>query len=206
MGNAEGCQRFVMSRRFEEAEPSRLPLEVLVVDDEAEVRDLLVEYFRALHMPVDAAADGLAAVALLRRHPGRFGLVIADLQLPGVDGLAVLGEARRTSPGCHVVIVTGYASLDSAIQAVRLGAYDYLTKPFTLGQLDVILARLRDRLALEAENRRLTRQVPMPDVVDVRQNLLRRLDQIDARLAQLEGVVHEVLTRLTPLGRSATVR
>ena len=62
----------------------------------------------------------------------------------------MLQAATQANASCYVVIVTGYASLDSAIQAVRVGAYDYLTKPFSLGQLDVILNRITDRAALDA--------------------------------------------------------
>jgi DNA-binding NtrC family response regulator len=129
--------------------------EVLVVDDEPEARELLIEYFRSLGFRVSGAADGRAAISVLQRSFGSFGLVVTDLNLPGADGFAVLQAARQANPACYVVIVTGYASLDSAIHAVRVGAYDYLTKPFTLGQLDVVLARIQDRARLEGENRRL---------------------------------------------------
>lgn len=123
--------------------------EVLVVDDEAGARELIVEYFHSLGFRVSGAQDGRAAISTLQHSNGRYGLVITDLNLPGADGFAVLQTARQANASCYVVIVTGYASLDSAIRAVRVGAYDYLTKPFSLGQLDVILARIRDRLALE---------------------------------------------------------
>ena len=139
----------------------RLPLEALVVDDEAEIRELLVEFLRSKGLPVASACDGRAAVTALQREPSRYNFVITDLALPGVDGLGVLRAAREANPSCQVVIVTGYASLDSAIQAVRLGAYDYLTKPFSLGQIDVILARLRYRLNLEAENRQLLHRLEL---------------------------------------------
>ena len=105
------------------------------------------------------AGDGLAAVALIQRSAGQFGLILADLHVPGADGLAVLRAARAVSPSTLVVIITGYASPDSAITAVRLGAYDYLTKPFSLGQIDVLMARVEDRLALEAGNRTLLRRI-----------------------------------------------
>jgi DNA-binding NtrC family response regulator len=177
------------------AEP-RLSLEVLVVDDEPDVLDLVVEYFREQGVRTTAATDGRAAIAALERDPARFGLVVTDLQLPDVDGLAVLEAARRVNPSCYVVIITGYASLDSAIQAVRLGAYDYLTKPFSLGQLEVILARVRDRLTLEDENRRLARQVVGRDQPDVRNALTARLDAIDARLGRLESAIKDLSQRL----------
>ena len=87
------------------------------------------------------------------------------------------------------MIVTGFASLDSAIQAVRLGAYDYLTKPFSLGQIDVVLQRIHAIQVLHAENQRLTRQVSQKDAVDLRQALLMRLDGIETRLGRIEAAL-----------------
>ena len=162
---------------------------VLVVEDESDIRELLTEYFRARGYEVVGAADGRAALLAVEREPERFSLVITDLHLPGADGLAVLRAVREASPGTHVVIVTGFASLDSAIQAVRLGAYDYLTKPFSLGQIDVVLQRIEEIEALQAENRRLSRQVSHRDAVDLRQALLLRLDGIENRLTRIEAAL-----------------
>ena len=162
---------------------------VLVVEDEADIRELLTEYFRARGFEVTAAADGRAAVLAIERDPERYTLVMTDLQLPGVDGLAVLKAARAARASAYVIIVTGFASLDSAIQAVRLGAYDYLTKPFSLGQIDLVLQRIQDIQTLEAENRRLTRQVSQKDAVDLRQALLMRLDGIESRLTRIEAAL-----------------
>lgn len=130
-------------------EAKRVPWEVLVVDDDEGIRELIVSYFNALDVSVTAAQDGRAAIAALQRSAGRYGMVVTDLNLPGADGFAVLQAARQANPECYVIIVTGYASLDSAIRAVRVGAYDYLTKPFSMGQLDVVLKRITDRIALE---------------------------------------------------------
>jgi DNA-binding NtrC family response regulator len=170
--------------------------DVLVVDDEPEIAELLVEYFRGRGLRVASAGDGPSAVAALERDPSRYGLVVTDLQLPGLDGLGVLKAARQANPSAYVVIVTGYASLDSAIQAVRLGAYDYLTKPFSLGQLDVILQRVRDRLSLEEENRRLARQIGQREPTDLRMAITDRLDSIDTRLARLENAIRELAERV----------
>jgi DNA-binding NtrC family response regulator len=133
------------------------PWEVLVVDDDEDIRELIVSYFNGLGLMVTGAQDGRAAIATLQRSAGRFGLVVTDLNLPGADGFAVLQAARQANSSCYVVIVTGYASLDSAIHAVRVGAYDYLTKPFSMGQLDVVLTRITDRASLERQNRELLR-------------------------------------------------
>lgn len=103
---------------------------------------MLAEHLRARGYRVATASDGFAAVSLINRSAGQFGLILTDLHLPGADGLGVLQAARAASPSTQVVIITGYASLDSAITAVRLGAYDYLTKPFSLRQIDVLLARV----------------------------------------------------------------
>jgi two-component system, NtrC family, response regulator PilR len=162
---------------------------VLIVEDEADIRELLSEYFRARNYDVVGAADGRAALLALEREAERFSLVITDLHLPGADGLAVLRAARAVNSGAYVVIVTGFASLDTAIQAVRLGAYDYLTKPFSLGQIDVVLQRIHDIEALHAENKRLTRQVSHQDAVDLRHALLMRLDGIESRLTRIEAAL-----------------
>jgi DNA-binding NtrC family response regulator len=166
--------------------------EALVVDDEADVRELIAEYLRHRGLRVSVAGDGRAALTAITRDPSRYRLIVTDLQLPGADGLEVLRAARQANPSCFVVIVTGYASLDSAIQAVRLGAYDYLTKPFALGQLDVLLGRLQDRLTLEDENRRLLRQLGERESLDVRGgSVSSRLEAIETRLARIEMLLRE---------------
>jgi two-component system, NtrC family, response regulator AtoC len=171
---------------------SRL-LNVLVVDDEPDVRDLLVEYFRDNGHTVTPVSDGHAAVAEIAQNASRYSLIVSDLQLPGVDGLGVLKAARAANPSAVVIIVTGYASLDSAVQAVRLGAYDYLTKPFSLGQIEVIVQRVSERQALEAENRHLARKVGNREVAEPRGIAVDRLDAIDARLARIEELLGRIL-------------
>ena len=99
-------------------EGANSPWEVLVVDDEAGIRELLMAYFGSIGMTVTGAHDGRTAISALQRSQGRYGLVVTDLSLPGADGIAVLQAAKQANASCYVVIVTGYASLDSAIQAV----------------------------------------------------------------------------------------
>ena len=130
-------------------------LEVLVVDDDPDVRELLEEFFREMEFVVATAKDGRAAISAVEREPHRYWLVITDIVMPGADGLAVLRAVKTASPSLQVVIMTGYASLDTAIEAVRLGAADYLPKPFTLGQIEVMVRRLMERLHLERQNREM---------------------------------------------------
>ena len=138
---------------------SEEPLEVLLVDDELSTRELLEQFCRSRNLPVTTASDGRAAITALERSPSRFSLVLTDINMPGADGFEVLKTARASNRSCYVVMITGYATLDTALRAVREGAYDYLAKPFSLGQLDVMLARIKDRMALERENRDLRRRL-----------------------------------------------
>ena len=158
--------------------------EVLVIDDEAHVRDLVADYFTDQGFAVTRVSDGRSAVVALERYPQRFGLIMTDVNMPGIDGFSVLAEAQRLSPASYVVIVTGYASLDSAIQAVRAGAYDYLPKPFALGRIDVILQRIANHAALERASRArpATASSSTPDL----RALDGRLAAIELSLARIE--------------------
>jgi DNA-binding NtrC family response regulator len=178
------------------ADGRRKPMEVLIIDDEPDIQELLAEHLRARGLKVATASDGLAAIAVLQRSPGLYGMVVTDLQLPGADGFAVLNAARAANPSVYVVIITGYASLDSAIQAVRLGAYDFLTKPFSLGQIDALLRRVEDRQALEEENRALLRRIDTRSAESA-QGAHDRLAQIDARLAAIESVLRDLAAELS---------
>jgi excisionase family DNA binding protein len=101
---------------------------VLVVDDEATIRDLLAKTLALAEYDVDLAADGRTALERLRIIP--YDLLITDLKMPGVDGLAVIREARRLKADIPVIIITGFSTEASAIEAVNLGVSGYLTKPF----------------------------------------------------------------------------
>jgi DNA-binding NtrC family response regulator len=163
----------------------------LVVDDEDGVRELLAEHLSAKGIPVTAVSDGAAAIEAIARQSGRFGLVFADLHLPKSDGMAVLEAARAANSSAYVVIITGYATLDSAIRAVRLGAYDYLTKPFSLGQIDVILRRIEDRISLESENRRLLHRIDTREGESAH-GVRERLTAVEARLAGIESLLRDL--------------
>lgn len=168
----------------------------LVVDDEDGVRELLAEHLAARGIQVTAVADGVAAIEEIGRQAGRYGLVFADLHLPKSDGMAVLEAARAANASAYVVIITGYATLDTAIRAVRLGAYDYVTKPFSLGQIDVILKRIEDRVSLESENRRLLHRMDTREVESAH-GVRDRLTAIEGRLAAIDALLREMAAELT---------
>jgi DNA-binding NtrC family response regulator len=165
--------------------------EVLIVDDNPDLRELLAEFFRERGLVATTAGDGRAAVAALERSAGRYRLVLTDVRMPGADGFAVLTAARLANPSAYVVVMTGYASIDSAINAVRLGAQDYLTKPFTLGQIDVVVRQATARFALEHENRRLTER-----------GATNTLAAIEERLTAIEHLLSKVLALVGDSSRS----
>jgi len=112
---------------------------VLVVDDESSIRELLQKTLALAEYDVDTAPDGRAALERLRL--GNYNLLIADLKMPGMDGLTLIREARRLIADLPVIIITGFSTESSAIEAVNLGVAGYLTKPFRVPQVLAAAAR-----------------------------------------------------------------
>ena len=112
---------------------------ILVVDDEQAVRDLLAKTLTMADYDVDSAPDGASAIDRLRAV--EYDLLITELKMPGMDGLSVIREARRSAPDLPVIIITGYSTEASAIEAINLGVAGYLTKPFRLPRILAATAR-----------------------------------------------------------------
>lgn len=112
---------------------------VLVVDDEQTVRDLVAKTLTMADYDVDTAADGPSAID--RLNTASYDLLITDLKMPGMDGLSVIREVRRRSTELPIVIITGYSTEASAIEAINLGVSGYLTKPFRLPRVLAVAAR-----------------------------------------------------------------
>jgi excisionase family DNA binding protein len=112
---------------------------VLVVDDEASIRDLLAKTLALAEYDVDVAPDGRSALERMRMYP--YDLLIADLKMPGMDGLTVIREAKRYKSDLPVIIITGFSTESSAIEAVNLGVAGYLTKPFRVPQVLAVAAK-----------------------------------------------------------------
>ena len=112
---------------------------ILIVDDEEAVRDLLAKTLTMADYEAETAADGPAALDRLRA--AEYDLLITDLKMPGMDGLSVIREARRIRPDLAVIIITGYSTEASAIEAINLGVAGYLTKPFRLPRILATTAR-----------------------------------------------------------------
>ncbi len=123
---------------------------ILVVDDERSMRELLQIVLRREGHQVRLAEDGPSAVAELEREP--IDVLISDIKMPGMSGVDVLREAKRIDPDIVGIMVTAYASTDTAVEALRLGAYDYLTKPFDVEELKAKVRNALERHTLRQEN------------------------------------------------------
>jgi two-component system, NtrC family, response regulator PilR len=131
--------------------------QILVVDDESAQREILRAILSAEGYGVETAAT--AAEAVQRGERQRFDVVLTDLRMPGADGLSLVRSLSREDPPTLVIIMTGHGSLDSAGQAMQLGAFDYLTKPLERDDLLRIVSRAFDRIRLIQENRLLRAQL-----------------------------------------------
>ncbi|HCC54287.1 MAG TPA: sigma-54-dependent Fis family transcriptional regulator [Desulfobulbaceae bacterium] len=131
--------------------------EILVVDDDLRMRQLIGEILTEEGYDVSLVGDGREALLLLKEK--EFDVVITDLKMPFVDGIEILAFARKVQPDCPVVLVTANGTVESAIAAMKNGAYDYLQKPFDPEELELLVARAVERRWLVHENKKLAEEV-----------------------------------------------
>ena len=130
---------------------------ILVVDDEQSLREVLSIMLKRTGYAVTSVADGEEAIELLNKDI--FDLVITDLRMPKIDGMEVLKAAKSASPETVVLIITAFASADSAVEAMKQGAYDYLTKPFQVDEVQLIIRNALEKRRLTTENILLKREM-----------------------------------------------
>jgi len=130
---------------------------ILIVDDELSVRHSLAEWFREDGFQVETAEDGAAALRAMDRGP--YQIVLLDLKMPGMDGIEVQTRIREIDPGATVIILTAYASVETAVHALKLGAFDYVTKPVDPDDLANLVRNALQSRALAEENVRLRERV-----------------------------------------------
>jgi DNA-binding NtrC family response regulator len=138
------------------SKPSKIA-NILIVDDELLIRDTLAEYLAQEGFVVTTCADGESALELAAERP--FDVALCDVQLPGIDGLELLERLRKLTPQTFVLLITAYATVESAIQAFQRGAYDYLMKPIVLDEVRNKIQRLLDYRDLFQENQWLRREL-----------------------------------------------
>lgn len=176
------------------AEPSsNRHARILVVDDEPSMREFLTICLRRAGHDAEAAEDGAQALARLDAAP--FDLVITDLTMPGLDGMELLRRVAARADPPLVIMITAFATTDTAVEAMKLGAYDYLTKPFKVDEIQVVVQRALERVDLSAENQRLRDEL----------RSVQRLDGMVGRSAAMQKVF-ELVRRVAPTRTNVLIR
>ena len=132
-------------------------IKILIVDDEKVVADILKDYISDKDRSVDVCYDGLDGIDHIQKD--LYDLIIVDLVMPKVGGLDVLKYAKKANPDVLVIIITGYASVETAIMAVKEGAYDYIRKPCKLEEIRISVDNAIDKIILFRENRELLKKI-----------------------------------------------
>ena len=130
---------------------------ILIVDDDLDIREVVRDRLKAMGFEVVEASDGLQAMARLREESPAITLLY--LQMPRKSGLEVLKSIREEGLETTTIIITAYATIDKAVEAMRAGAYDFLTKPFSPGHLEVVIGKALERETLRRENQLLSGEV-----------------------------------------------
>jgi DNA-binding NtrC family response regulator len=163
---------------------------ILVVDDEEVIRDSCRQALERSNYRVETARDGIEALRAL--HHKKVDLVILDLKMPGLDGMEFLRRVRSDNPDLDVVVITGYSSVGSAVECMRLGAYDYLPKPFDAESLRLVVNRAIEKRLLALENRALRQQLSEESPLDLllgENPAIQRVHEMIQRVAQTEATV-----------------
>ena len=163
---------------------------VLVVEDDERICSLFEDALASLGYQVTTASTGAEAIELIQ---GRlFDTVLCDIRMPEMDGLEILREIKRQDPSVEVVMVTGYPAVNTAVEALKLGAYDYLAKPVRLEELQHLMARLTERRLLRREvsslRSRLGAELPQRELVGVSAEM-ERVRELVGKLASSESPV-----------------
>src|SRR5215813_959707 len=163
--------------------PERIP--ILFVDDEAAMRQAVTQWLELAGFELMVHQDaGSAAAKLNAAFPG---IVVTDLKMEGMDGLALLQRAQETDPELPVVVITGHGDVQTAVEAMRLGAYDFIEKPFAPERLLEIVRHAGEKRALVIENRRLRRAVSEPTLAARLIGTSRTAEALRAQIAELAG-------------------
>lgn len=126
---------------------------ILIVDDNRELREILGEYLKGEGDLIEGASNGKEALIKHKLTP--YDLIITDLNMPELTGIELIKEVAILGGVTEFIIITGYASLDTAIEAIKIGAFDYIVKPFRMEELKVVVKNARDKIMLKKVNARL---------------------------------------------------
>jgi DNA-binding NtrC family response regulator len=163
---------------------------LLVAEDEANLRLVIQKELQRLGYRVDVAPDGEAA--LRRLEEGNVDVLLADINMPRMDGMELLRRLHERPNPPEVIMLTGHATVETAIEAMKLGAYDYLSKPYRITELDVLVKQAAEKRRLRVDNQRLrqqlARQSQMPEIISVSEQMREALRLVE-RVAPSEASV-----------------
>ncbi len=158
-------------------------ISILIVDDEESVRDSLYNWFIEDGYSVECAENAKKALQMLEEK--EFDIILADIKMPGMDGMEMHRRIRSLNRDSIVIIMTAFASVDTAVQALKDGAFDYITKPFDPDDLSHLIRNAAAQISLKSENEALKRRVTTLENVD---DLIGRSEAIQNVLKQIENV------------------
>src|SRR4030067_2118045 len=130
---------------------------ILLVDDDADIRETMVTLLSMNDYQLMALADGQSAIDKINRE--KYNIVITDLMMPKMSGIEVIKNLKGIEPDLQCIVITGYATVSTAVDAMKAGAYDYLMKPFNGSEVLMLLKRVMELQDLQAENSQLKRNL-----------------------------------------------
>jgi DNA-binding NtrC family response regulator len=166
------------------------PTRILIVDDEKIIRDGFSRVLLKEGYSVEAVESGRVALERTAEEPPD--IVLLDLKMPGLDGMETLRQMKEKAPDVVGIMITGYPTIESAVKAVKLGAYDYLSKPCSPEELRIIVARAAERRRLAWENEKLRRQLEsrvIPELIVGESKTMQRVMEIVRKVAPTESTV-----------------
>jgi two-component system response regulator AtoC len=184
------------------------PSKILVVDDEAPMRHMLRLVLEKGGYRIAEAADGNAALGMMEQE--HFDLVLCDIRMPGMDGLSFIREFMKRQNSATLIMMSAYGSLDTAIECMKLGAYDYISKPFKPDEVILTLKKAEERLGLRRENARLKEELSTGarakgiDAIICRSAAMKELLKLVRRLADSSSPV--LITGETGTGKELIAR
>lgn len=150
-------------------------IRLLIIDDDPSSQDVLLRLLSNPERDIVTAQNGMEAKQILEKE--RFELILTDLNMPGMDGLELLRFVKATHPETIVIIITGYATIENALTALNHGAYDYITKPFKLAEMDIMVRNACEKILLSRDRDALLKQIDA---------FTKRVNSMQNRIQQLE--------------------
>ena len=168
-------------------------IELLLVDDDEEYRQTVTARFRARGFKVHEASGGEEALELVQRR--EFDVAVVDVMMPGMSGVELLKKLKSSHADCEVIMLTGQGSIETAVEAMKSGAYDYLTKPFPLKDLETLIGKAYERRLLRKENQQLR---------TILQRNQRPIQMVGRSPAMLD--VYRLIERAGPSGKAILIQ